>query len=81
MAENIEREKRLDSIRKTADQLTEIARAYDRLRFMAERETTSDAFIALAEQAGKMTISNMDQLATLLEILYGMNDKPSSEDG
>lgn len=69
-----ERERRLDSIRESSDTLTELARRYDRLRWMAE-EDASDAFLALAEAAGAMTVASLSQLATLLELLRSAGEK------
>jgi len=64
-----ERKQRLDAIRKYSDILTELARAYDRLRWMAEQEGHTDAFLALAEAAGSLTLDGMRQTATVLGIL------------
>lgn len=87
-----ERERRLDNIRKYAEQIDRVSKGYQSLLFMAEREKwsiggkepCSDAFLCLAEAAGKMTLSSMDQLATLLEILWkvGGRDerKPEGEE-
>lgn len=69
-----DRERRLDSIRKSSDTLTELARRYDRLRWMAE-EDCSDAFLALAEAAGAMTVGSLSQLAVLLELLRSAQAK------
>lgn len=41
---------------------------------MAE-EDASDAFVALAEAAGLMTEASLQQLATLLEILFSAQTK------
>lgn len=54
-----ERDRRLDVIRKTSDTLTELARRYDRLRWMAEQDA-SDAFMALAEAAGMGAACRLD---------------------
>ena len=70
-----DRNKQLDSIRKTADKLTELARRFDRLRWMAEQPHRSDAFINLACVAGEMTEASLDQTATLLEILWNAETK------
>lgn len=64
-----ERERRLDTIRETSDRLTELARRYDRLRWMAEQDC-SESFLRLAEAAGVMTESSLAQLSTLLDILF-----------
>lgn len=69
-----ERERRLDNIRKTADKILNVARGYDQLRWKAEQDG-SDAFLVLAESAGKMTEASLDQLATLLEIMWGIDEK------
>jgi len=74
-----ERERRLDAIRQHADRLNEISRGYDRLRWMAEQETSSDAFLALAETAGIMTLSFLQQTATLLEILWKAGSKEGAK--
>lgn len=70
------RERRLDQIREHSDKLTELARQYDKLRWMAEKDS-SGAFLDLAEAAGRMTLASLEQTATLLEILWkaGQNDK------
>lgn len=65
----MERDARLDVIRKHAEKFDAIAAGYRTLLRMAEQEETTDAFLALAEAAGNMTIMAMDQLATTLEIL------------
>lgn len=72
-----DRERRLDQIREHSDKLTELARAYDRLRWMAEKDA-SGAFLDLAEAAGRMTLASLEQTATIIEILWkaGKNDKP-----
>lgn len=70
----IERERALDEIRQTADRMQELARIYDRLRWMAEKDA-SDAFLTLALTAGKMTIAAHEQTATLLEILFEVDRK------
>lgn len=68
-----ERQRQLDAIRQTSDKLTELARRYDRLRWMAERPVTSNAFINLATAAGEMTLASLDQCSTLLEIMFNAN--------
>lgn len=72
-----DRKRRVEAIRKHADQLHEIARRYERLRWMAEEEKTSTAFLELAEAAGDMTVSSMQQLGTLLAILWRSGKKES----
>ena len=74
-----DRERRLDVIRKTSDRLMGLARQYDQLRWMAEKESTSDAFIVLAETAGKMTEANLQQLAALLELMFTAQFKHEQE--
>lgn len=64
-----ERKRIIDSIRETSDRLSEVARRYDRLRWMAENDA-SGAFIRLADAAGQMTESSLAQLATLLDLLF-----------
>ena len=54
------------------------ARGYDQLRWKAEADA-SDAFLVLAESAGKMTEASLDQLATLLEIMWGINEKKGGD--
>jgi hypothetical protein len=66
---NDDRKRLLDSIRDTSDQLTEVARRFDRLRWMAEKDA-SGAFLNLADTAGKMTLASLSQMGTLLEILF-----------
>ncbi len=71
-----DRERRLDKIREHADRLHEVARRYDNLRWMAEKDA-SDAFLALAEAAGALTVDSLSQTATMLEILMSANkEKP-----
>jgi hypothetical protein len=70
-----ERDRRLDKIREYADKLTELARRYDRLKWMAEEEKTTDAFVVLAEAAGVMTVASLDQLGTLLEIMWNTQQR------
>ena len=67
-----DRERNLDTIRHTSDRLTELARRFDNLRWMAEKDA-SDAFINLAMAAGKMTEASLEQLATLLDLMYRAN--------
>jgi len=69
-----DRERRLDTIRETSDRLTELARRYDRLRWMAEQDC-SKSFLRLAEAAGVMTESSLAQLGTLLDILFASEFK------
>lgn len=64
-----ERKRRLDNIRKQADQISELARRFDRLKYMAEQDPT-DSFLVLVESAGAMTLTSLSQLGTLLELLY-----------
>lgn len=70
-----DREKRLDTIRATSDRLTELARRYDRLRWMAEKDNATDAFINLAEAAGKITESSLEGTANILDILFSSQFK------
>ncbi|NJL44550.1 MAG: hypothetical protein HC945_04550 [Nitrosarchaeum sp.] len=65
-----DREYRLDAIRQSSDRLTELARRYDRLRWMAEQTHSSDAFVNLACAAGELTTSQLESLGTLLEIMF-----------
>ncbi len=69
-----ERERYVDAIRKSSDKLTELARRYDRLRWMAEQDCSGE-FLALAEASGRLTDASLAQLATLLEILYDAERK------
>jgi hypothetical protein len=69
------RERQLDVIRQTSDRLTELARRYDRLRWMAEKPIASDAFINLATAAGEMTTASLEQCSTLLEIMFNTQQK------
>lgn len=64
------REERLETIRKHAEKFDAIAAGYRTLLRMAEQEETLDAFLSLAEAAGNMTLMAMDRLATTLEILH-----------
>ena len=77
MNENL-RKHRLEQIAKHADKLTELSKAYDRLRWMAE-EDASDAFLDLTEAAGQMTVDNLRQLGSLLEILWQSGITKSEE--
>lgn len=70
-----ERERRLDKIREYSDKLIELGRRYDQLRWMAEKEDATDAFLCLAEAAGQMTVSSLCQLGNLLEILWTAREK------
>lgn len=67
-----EQKRQLDEILATSDRLTELARRFDRLRWMAERDA-SGAFVNLACAAGKMTEASLAQLSTLLELMYRAN--------
>ena len=69
-----ERARALDRIRKDSDQITEIARMFDRLRWMAEKDA-SDAFVDLALTAGKMTRASLRQTGTLLELMFTAGQK------
>jgi ABC-type nitrate/sulfonate/bicarbonate transport system substrate-binding protein len=53
----------------TSDRLTNLARAFDRMRWAAEKPEASDAFVNVVDAAGKMTEASLQQLATLLEIV------------
>lgn len=64
-----ERKRILESICETNDRLTELARRYDRLRWMADKDS-SGAFLRLADAAGQMAESSLSQLATLLDLLF-----------
>lgn len=70
-----DRERRIDAIRETSDRLTELARRYDRLRWMAEKDCATDAFINLAEAAGSITESSLKGTATILDILFSSQVK------
>ena len=72
-----ERARLLDSIRKHSDYLTQLSRQYDRLRWMAEKDP-SDAFLNLADTAGKLTTANLQQLGALLDILFSAQLKLES---
>lgn len=63
------RQERLETIRKHADKFDAVAHGYRLLLRMAEQEETTDAFLALVEAAGTMTSLSLSQLATTLEIL------------
>ena len=64
-----DRKRLLDSICETSDRLTELARRFDRLRWIAEKDA-SGSFLRLADAAGQMTESSLAQLATLLDLLF-----------
>lgn len=64
-----ERKRIIESICETSDRLTELARRYDRLRWMAQNDA-SGAFVRLADAAGKMTEASLSQLATLLDLMF-----------
>lgn len=67
-----DQKRQLESIQKTSDRLTELARRFDRLRWLAENDA-SGAFINIADAAGKMTQASLEQLATLLDLMYRAN--------
>ena len=69
-----ERSRCIESIRATSDRLTELARRYDGLHWMAEKDA-SDAFLNLADAAGKMAEASLQQLGTLLEIMFSAQAK------
>lgn len=71
-----DRKKLIESICRTSDHLAEVARRYDRLRWMAEKDC-SGAFLALASTAGKMIEGNLAQVGDLLEMLYFAQTKES----
>lgn len=75
-----ERKRLLESIRETSDRLTELGRRFDRLRWMAEKDS-SEAFLRLADAAGKMTESSLSQLATLLDLLFAAQFHKDNTDG
>lgn len=64
-----ERKRMIDTISETSDRLTELARRFDRLRWMAEKDA-SDAFVHLACAAGQMTEASLEQLSTLLDLMF-----------
>lgn len=64
-----DRKRMIDSIAGTSDRLTELARRFDRLRWMSDKDA-SGAFLQLADAAGKMTESSLGQLSMLLDILF-----------
>lgn len=67
-----EQKRQIDEIRATSDRLTELARRFDSLRWMAEHDA-SGAFINLACAAGEMTEASLAQLSTLLDLMYRAN--------
>lgn len=69
-----ERKRALESIAEHSDQLNELGRRFDHLRWMAENDA-SDAFVELANAAGKMTTASLSQLATLLELMFTAQTK------
>lgn len=73
------RDQRLDQIRKTADRLEELAKSYQRLRWLAEQENASDVFIALAETCGMMTTCSLRQLGATMEMLWSAQEKVDDE--
>lgn len=66
----MERNARLDVIRKHAEKFDAVAAGYRLLLRMAEQEETTDAFLALAEAAGNMTSMSLSQLANVLDVLH-----------
>lgn len=70
-----DRERRLDVIRRRSDRFTELARQYDRLRYAAEKPTSSEPFIRLTEQAGLMVDEGLNQAGHLLELLFSLSQK------
>jgi hypothetical protein len=75
-----ERKQTLDEIRRISDRLTTLSRRYDNLRWMAENDA-SGAFLNLAMAAGKMTEASLEQLATLLDLMYRANLVGEKKDG
>lgn len=69
-----DRKRMIESINETSDRLTELARRFDRLRWMAEKDA-SDAFVQLACAAGQMTESSLSQLSTLLDLMFVAQQK------
>lgn len=67
-----ERKREVDRIRDISDQINEVGRHYDRMRWMAEQPHTSDAYVQLAKTAGELTLDNLAQLSTLLEIMFNV---------
>lgn len=65
-----ERKREIDRIRAISDQITELGRHYDRMRWMAEQPHSSDAYVQLAKTAGELTLDSLAQLATLMEIMF-----------
>ena len=69
------RKRQIESINKTSDRITELAHRFDNLRWMAEQPHRSDAFVNLACAAGELIEASLEQLATLLEILFNAGTK------
>lgn len=74
-----DRQRRLDEIRAIAERLENIAKHYGKLRWMAEQPTATDAFLDLAEAAGRLTVDSLDRTAALLDILAQANLNSASE--
>lgn len=64
-----DRDRKLDEIRATSDRLTELGRRFDRLRWMAEKDEATDAFVDVVIAAGELTESGLAQTANLLDLL------------
>ena len=69
------REQRLDAIRATADRLTKLARGFESLRWLAEHDDASPAFLVMVESAGQLAEENLDQLSSLITILWKINQE------
>lgn len=69
------REQRLDAIRATADRLMKLAKGFDSLRWLAEHDDASPAFLIMVESAGQLAEANLDQLSGLMEILWKINQE------
>jgi hypothetical protein len=71
----------LDAIRRHTDRFNELAKAYDRLRILAEKDGSTDAFLALVDAAGTLTTCGLDQLGRLLEAWQSLEIAQEKDDG
>lgn len=62
------KEQRLEAIRRHAEKLDAVAKGYRRLVMVAEREEATEALLALTEAAGLMASTALTELG--LKLLY-----------
>lgn len=64
-----ERKHAIERIRKTEDRLEKIYKGFSRIRWMAEQEDRSEAFLNVAVAAGKLTENGLEEVANFMDIL------------